>query len=602
MPKRTTATSSRSSIEILVLLRKTLDNCDISGPRASVARAVLADPDKAQYASSRAIAKTANTHVVAVTRLCQSLGFAGWKAFQNLLRLQIASDYRQRANLPPDQQVESNDDRAQVVSKVAMASETRVQMVIEDLIPAIKKVLPILSIAQRIDCYGFGGSAPIAFDAQHKLLRLHIPGTTYDDPHMQAMSVPTLDENTVVLAFSNTGETAAIVKATAAARQAGAKVIAVAPRLSSLVRESEYALLVPQNLPESLFNPLYSRIGHTVLVDILATLLYTRRLGRKKSQTADKQSSSGGKAEAADTKKSPPPDFELAILQQVRKALKGGKLTQVQTQVAQAILADPARSAQSTGKEAAKWAGTNQAQITRMCQRLGFTGWPQFSRHLQTELHAYSQEVELGYHPLKKRPQIARVLQDVKLEVCTRIKALTGGLSHKLGQLLPLLDKAGRIDCYGFGGSAPIASDARYKLFRIGVEGASYSDPTMVPMSAVMLKDCDVVLAFSLSGETSSIVEAAKTARQAGATVIAISPADTALASASTHHIHVAGDAKTSKHSPRYSRVAHTVLIDIITILLAQRQGAEGEERLQRIVDSQRWLRTRGQGGLPPAG
>ena len=578
---------SKHNIALLAQLQEKLKSKAFSGPRASIASVILNDTANAQFASANRIAELAGTHNVAVGRMCKALGYAGWKEFRQALQQQAGEARKHSMELPASQQVQQLDTPKQVIAKVAMASETRIGMVVRDLLPNLKSVLPILTTAERIDCYGYGGSAPIAFDAQHKFLRLGISGSMYQDPHMQAMSIQTLNDKTVILAFSNTGETTAVIKAVEAARKSGARVIAICPRLSNLARTCDYALFVPQNLPDSTFNPLYSRIGHMVLIDILATLVRARRSPDYIDESVDQDPVAG----STDTNDSGDAYTDIDALDRIRELIRASKLSAVRTRVARTILADPKQASELNGKEAAAWADTNQAEITRTAQKLGYAGWPDFAMRLKTDLHIWEKDTAESSGQRNKSINLSRVLDDVKAEVCSRIKALTGGLADKVHPIVQMLAKTSRIDCYGFGGSAPIASDARYKLFRLGIEGTSYSDPTLIPMSAVLLKPKDIVLAFSLSGATDSIIRAATTASATGAKVIAICPRNTPLVEKATHHIHIAGDGKTTQHAPRYTRVVHMVLIDIITILLAQHQGEEGEQRLLDMMASQRWLR-----------
>ena len=56
--------------------------------------------------------------------------------------------------------------------------------------------------AKRVEFYAFGGSVPIAMDAQHKFFRLKIPSSCISDPHIQFMSANSLNDRDVVVAIS----------------------------------------------------------------------------------------------------------------------------------------------------------------------------------------------------------------------------------------------------------------------------------------------------------------------------------------------------------------------------------------------------------------
>ena len=67
-----------------------------------------------------------------------------------------------------------------------------------------------------------------------------------------------------------------------------------------------------------------------------------------------------------------------------------------------------------------------------------------------------------------------------------------------------------------------MARDAAYQFLRIGVRASVFDDGQLMLMSAALLRRGDVVMAFSHSGQTAAVVEAAQQARQNGAHLIAL--------------------------------------------------------------------------------
>ena len=64
------------------------------------------------------------------------------------------------------------------------------------------------SHANRIVILGVGGSAIVGEDFEHKLLRIGIHSHTYSDNHLMVMVASQLKENDVVIAISQSGNTA----------------------------------------------------------------------------------------------------------------------------------------------------------------------------------------------------------------------------------------------------------------------------------------------------------------------------------------------------------------------------------------------------------
>ena len=111
----------------------------------------------------------------------------------------------------------------------------------------------------------------MAADAQHKFFRLQLSTAAYTDPHIQHMSAIALGSDDVVVAISQSGETQALLQSVRLAREAGAKVIGLAPENTSLSKQCSIPIYV--NMEEDLqsYTPVSSRIAHLVVIDVLAT-------------------------------------------------------------------------------------------------------------------------------------------------------------------------------------------------------------------------------------------------------------------------------------------------------------------------------------------
>src|SRR5690606_12627176 len=99
-----------------------------------------------------------------------------------------------------------------------------------------------------------------------------------------------------------------------------------------------------------------------------------------------------------------------------------------------------------------------------------------------------------------------------------------------LEQAILALSRARRVEFYGFGASGSVAIDAQHKFFRRRVSAAAYTGPHIQHMSAISLREDDVVVAVSQSGRTKALIQSVNLARQAGAKVIGLVPLDTPLA------------------------------------------------------------------------
>ena len=92
---------------------------------------------------------------------------------------------------------------------------------------AFERAADLIHRARQRDLYGVGGSAQIARDVAHKLLRIGIRTSIQDDAHMMLMSASILGDGDVAIGFSHSGRTSTVIEAIQLARRSGARTIAV---------------------------------------------------------------------------------------------------------------------------------------------------------------------------------------------------------------------------------------------------------------------------------------------------------------------------------------------------------------------------------------
>ena len=144
--------------------------------------------------------------------------------------------------------------------------KVRESLVMERLDAAVAAICA----AQKVEFYGFGASAAVAFDAQHKFFRLQITSAAYSDPHLQNMSATSLQAGDVVMAISQSGRTQALLDSMDLVKKAGAIVIALAPSGSPIARSASIAIEVDAKEDFQIYTPLSSRIAHLAVIDVLA--------------------------------------------------------------------------------------------------------------------------------------------------------------------------------------------------------------------------------------------------------------------------------------------------------------------------------------------
>lgn len=268
------------------------------------------------------------------------------------------------------------------------------------------------------------------------------------------------------------------------------------------------------------------------------------------------------------------------ILEAVR--LMRPELRKADRKVADVVLENPRMIVNATVAETAETAGVSQPTVIRFCTAIGCEGFQDFRIRL-------AQSLVLG----TPATQSAISIDDSPDEVSTKIFEYTmtslDWAQHKLdmaqvNEAVNLILTARSLEIFGFGASAIVAQDLQQKFPLLGVPCHATMDSHQQLMAASMMKPGDVAVAISNTGETLSIIELARLAREQGARVIAITGAkNTALANYSDVLINVETLDNTDLFTPTTSRIAALVVVDIISTLVARRLDRVENQRLLRM-------------------
>jgi RpiR family carbohydrate utilization transcriptional regulator len=237
--------------------------------------------------------------------------------------------------------------------------------------------------------------------------------------------------------------------------------------------------------------------------------------------------------------------------------------------------------------EVAERAGVSQPTIARFCHALGFSGFREFKIRLaQAVAAALPTEQPAVYRDVSPNEPVPGVAAKVLDRTIGALVQVRNNLStDSLAAAIDLLARAARIEFYGAGGSGIAAQDMQHKFFRLGMPSVAYSDPHTFLMSAALLGPGDVVVAISNTGRTRDIVDAARTALDRGAKVIAITHGTSPLARLASVGLHANVDEDTDVFSPMTSRTSHLAIGDILAVGVALQRGPELAEKLADAKD-----------------
>ena len=200
---------------------------------ARVVDTVFGRRDFSDATALKEVAEDAGVSEAMVVKIAKKLGFSGYRDFRanvaEYVRLPIAE---MREELSPD------DTAGEIIQKVFRASMQALEetLAIAD-VEAFERAADFIHAARQRDFYGVGGSAQIARDVSHKMLRIGVRASVFDDAHMMAMSAGLLGKDDLAIGFSHTGATLVVLDALQLARRNGARTIAVTNYIGSPIAE-----------------------------------------------------------------------------------------------------------------------------------------------------------------------------------------------------------------------------------------------------------------------------------------------------------------------------------------------------------------------------
>ncbi len=238
-----------------------------------VADFVLAQPNEVIHMRIVDLASEANVSEPTVVRFCRALNYDGFQDFKLTLAQALASNtaFEQFSMNRKDTVLEFK----QKIFDSMIGNLINIREQLED--QALEEAINALAKADRVEFYGFGASAPVCADAQHKFYRLMSSAVAHSDPHMQTISALTLGEGDVVVAISQTGRTKDLLHTVRLVRDTGATVITVCPAGTPLAELATIPIYVDVEEDKDLSTLMSSRVVHLVVIDVLAVGVAMRR-------------------------------------------------------------------------------------------------------------------------------------------------------------------------------------------------------------------------------------------------------------------------------------------------------------------------------------
>ena len=262
---------------------------------------------------------------------------------------------------------------------------------------------------------------------------------------------------------------------------------------------------------------------------------------------------------------------EISMSLDDRIRSRASELTAAESRICKLILRDPAAVSRMTISELGASAQTSESTVVRMARSLGFSGYSELRLALAVA----------GAAPGATATLTGDITRDDSLDVAVaklaaaEEKALRATVNQldieALRQVVSAIVSARRLDIYAVGISGLVATDLWHKLIRIGRECHAFVEVHLALTSASLLGPGDVALAISHSGEITDVLDSIRTAKDLGATTIAVtSQSRSPLARLAQHTLLSTGLEEPLRPGAMASRMSQLLVTDAIFIGVAQ--------------------------------
>ena len=224
--------------KLLHRLRSTVEF--MSTAERKIARVILADPERFTKYSLGELARISGVAQGSIINFSKKYSGGGFPD----LKLAVAKALTQEGERPFST-VENRDSMKTVLQKTTdgICQGLKNTVALNDA-ESLEAACRLILNAKKIEIYGVFRSAVVATDLYYQLIQLGLPANFVSDVLTCAVSASFLDENSLVVAISSSGQTRDVIDAVKLARANGVPVVAItAHKESPLASLADIVLL-----------------------------------------------------------------------------------------------------------------------------------------------------------------------------------------------------------------------------------------------------------------------------------------------------------------------------------------------------------------------
>lgn len=245
----------------------------MSSVEKKITAVILENPREFITFTLPGLANLAEVSQGSIINFCKKFAGGGFPA----LKLQIAEAIKEF--IPESYTVvEESDTVKDVLMKTASNSEQALRHTKEiNTEKTLKSIADKILNAKKVEIYGVYRSAAVATDFCYQLLQIGIPASFVSDILTCSVSASMLDENSIVIAISSSGQTRDIIDPVRIAKEKGAYAVAITGNGHSALAKISDDVLVAASSGNSVSEKSSEiRISQLALTDAICSYLGTK--------------------------------------------------------------------------------------------------------------------------------------------------------------------------------------------------------------------------------------------------------------------------------------------------------------------------------------
>lgn len=244
-----------------------------------------------------------------------------------------------------------------------------------------------------------------------------------------------------------------------------------------------------------------------------------------------------------------------------------------------------------TISELAEASGTSVATISRFCRKCQVDGFHHLKISLAQGIANKSSQIKVSN--TISRSEIRQSLQNI---LANKIEELTQTISlineKELEKILTCIENAGVVQLVAVGNTLPVALDGAFKLNEMGIRAVAGSVWETQIGFTLSMKEGDVLIAISNSGESKRVAKMVRAANKNGVTTIALTNnLNSTIGKEVDYIIQTATREKLFMDEFCFSRVSATTVMEILYLFLAngKKRRYESMTELESLIADEKF-------------